>query len=117
MKKIVRFLTVIMVFGLIVGLSGFTADNNGAGVTKDAGCNLFDGFGILVSATDDITVTNHGGNTTLVCKAKDVATPGVTVKMNGFRCNTLAGPATNSQSVVSADGNSTLRCQIKKPKD
>ena len=115
MKKVAKFLTIIMVFGLIVGLSGFTADNNAAGVQKDFGCGMFDGYGNFLVTFESINVTNHGGNTTLVCKATDVPTPGV-VKTTGFPCGTGGGLTTNSVNHVSAGGNATLRCQVKKPK-
>jgi len=115
MKKIKRLFTAIAVIALMIGLSGFGLNmNNGAGVTKDFSCNVFDGYGALTNTTESINVTNNGGNTTLVCHKNGVATPGVTVKQNGFGCGTSAGYTTNSQSVVSAKGNSTLRCQIKK---
>lgn len=119
MKKVAKFLTIIMVFGLIVGLSGFTADNNGAGITKDFGCNVFDGYGGLVTTYESINVTNHGGNTTLVCKATDVPTPGGSaIVTSGMACNTIGGGfTTDSHNVVSPNGNATLRCQVKKSKD
>lgn len=115
MKTIAKVLIAVMVVGGGLLLSGFTSgDNNAAGVTKDAGCYLYDGYGSLVLANSDITVVNNGGNTTLTCKAKGVATPGYTVKFKDFLCYTFSGFTSNTYNVVSDLGDATLRCQIKK---
>ena len=90
MKIIARLFTAVFAVTLIIGLSGFNlADNNGAGITVNEGCSLFDGYGVLVPANADQSVSNHGGNVTLICKAYGVATPGERYNIQGFNCNIL----------------------------
>ncbi|MDP3358467.1 MAG: hypothetical protein Q8S41_03885 [Lutibacter sp.] len=122
MKIFARLLTAVFAVTLIVALSGFTSgDNNAAGHTRDLGCGQFDGYGGYVMSDSDMSVANHGGNVTLICKAKGVATPGYEVEQWGFACGIYDGYGnwhftTNSYSVVSEFGDATLRCQVKKPK-
>lgn len=120
MKRILSVLLVAAGLAGVVLLSGFTGgDNNAAGIQKDYGCAVIDGYGWMALAYSDISIANHGGNVNLVCKAKWVPTPGYEVEYWGFPCGIIDAwgnwyVTTNSYNVVSEDGNVTLRCQVKK---
>jgi len=116
MKSIARILMLVAVLAGGALLSGFTSgDNNAAGIDKDFGCTVFDGNGNAYFSNDGISVVNNGGNTLLVCKAKDAPNDtGMAVRFVGFGCNTYGGFTLESSNLVSADGNVTLRCEIKK---
>lgn len=116
MKALVKILASCLFVGAIFFLSGFASstDNNGAFVDKDFGCGLMDGYGGFHFVTDGtISIVNSAGNTTLICKAKGLPTPGTAVVTEGFACGTYLGLTYDSQNVVSASGNVTLRCQVK----
>jgi hypothetical protein len=69
--------TALRIFVVFIGLAGaallsgfMTPDNNAAGIQKDLACIVMDGYGDPVLTYDDIAIVNHGGNITLICKAK-----------------------------------------------
>lgn len=115
MKILGRFFMLVLAVALTVGLSGFVSQDNNAAmvINEDTGCNIFDyDYGTAHDATLH-SVTNHGGNTTLVCKAQLLPRASAS-KFNGFPCNTYLGVTDNSQLLISAAGMATLRCQVKK---
>mgnify|MGYP001137895482 CR=1 FL=1 len=121
MKALKRILAVCLFVGSLVVLAGFAAPNgnNAAGVQENMGCGLFDGYGNIVFADYDISIVNHGGNVTLICKAYDVPTPGYDVEFRAFGCGILDAwgnwwTTYNSFAAVDAYGNAMLRCQVKK---
>ena len=108
MKTIKRLLAITLSIGLIVVLSGFSMANDPAVVIRgESGCNIF-GNNVPFHS-----VSNHAGNTTLICKGKNIFAPGNAQQLSGFLCGTFLGPTTNSFLAISASGNATLRCQIK----
>lgn len=98
------------------------ASLNAAWVEKDVGCWLQDGYGNLVPTDESITISTNGDTITLKCHAKNVPTPGVTVQYRDFPCGVWLGedvpPAytTDTFETVSASGNATMTCQVKRPK-
>lgn len=118
MKRVKRLLLIAASVAFVVFLSGFADKENNAAmiINENGGCGLYDFdfnesyYGTLFS------VTNHGGNSTLICKSKDMIGTGVKREWSGFPCGTYLGYTENSNFVISADGKATLRCQVKKPK-
>lgn len=95
-----------------------TADPSGsnpksATITRDAGCFLFDGNDALVFASKDKAVVTNSGRTVLKCQA-DVTPPpdGKAHVMTGFDCYAAGTLTTNTHSIVSASGKSTLTCRV-----
>ncbi len=118
MKIIKRLLAVTFAAVLVIFLSGFSnGENDAAGITKDHLCGLFDGYGKIVVTYESISVENHGGNAMMICHAKKVATPGKVYVNAGFPCGTFNGTTQLSWAHVSADGEATLKCMIKKQKN
>jgi len=118
MKKVKRLLLIAVSVAFVVFLSGFTnGENNAAGITEDFMCGLFDGYGDSFITNESFFVENHGGNSMMICHAKGVPTPGVVYKNAGFTCGTIGGLTQLSWAVVSADGDATLKCMIKKSKN
>lgn len=122
MKTLKRLLIVMAVLtgGLI--LTGFIGgDDNRAGILRDVGCSIPGPDGYIYTTTD-ITIFNHGGNVNLICKAKGASnSTGMDWEYWGFGCGIWDGESSswstnNSYVMVSADGNATLRCQVKKEK-
>ena len=116
MKTILKLTAICLTFALVVVLSGFTSgDNNAAFIDKDLGCGLFDGNEDFHYVTDGtISVVTSSGNTTLVCKAKNLPNDqGKAVITKGFLCGTYLAITTNSKNIVSASGNVTLTCKVK----
>jgi len=118
MKRVKRLLLIAVSVAFVVFLSGFTnGENNAAAVINGGSCMImdFDSGEIDYNATLH-SVTNHGGNYTYVCKSKELIGTGVEREWWSFGCGTPGGFTENSYLVISADGNATLRCQVKKPK-
>jgi hypothetical protein len=88
-------------------------------VIHDLGCNLFDGYGNVLSADNShAVVTNSQENdiTVLKCSAKDVPVPEdmkAPFKAEGFLCGTPGGSTTDSHAIVTSSGNSMLTCKFK----
>lgn len=118
MKIIARLLTASLAVTLIIGLSGFnSSSNNSAGINKDYGCLFVDGGGTWFVSTDhNFTVTNYGGNTTLVCRFSDVPVHvDRVVKADGFWCHVGDGVWTqNSSYLLTPGGEGLLKCSVKK---
>ena len=117
-RKQILSVTTITAFAAILlawAPSAAYAGNGGAAVIHEFGCNLFDGDGDLVAATQvNIAVDSEGDTTTLVCTAQGVD-PSPTkrpVIQEGFGCNTLFGFTTDTRSVVTSSGVSILTCHI-----
>ena len=87
-----------------------------AKITRDFGCNLFNGNGSLVTVRDaTLSVVTSSGNANLTCRATGLTPPpdGKAAVQRGFGCNTFLGFTTKSHSTVSPSGNSKLVCQVK----
>jgi hypothetical protein len=109
----------VALLGLIgvAALPAFSDSDNSATITRDAGCLVYDGDGVLQLASGDMTVQTHGGQTTLTCKATGLAnSTGSAVRWQdgdaGKGCNTFAGPSDHWSDTVSASGNVTLVCHV-----
>jgi len=87
---------------------------NSASITRDAGCALFDGNGNLTIADGSLSIVTNGPTTTVICQADTgVPTPdGKADVMRGFDCGTFLGLTTDTHSVVTPDGKSTLVCRV-----
>lgn len=125
MKIFKRLFTIAIAVSFLVFLSGFaTQQNNAAAVIHEDGlCGIPDPSyytegsllkGMIYSGTL-LTVSNHGGNTSMICKGNGVAT-GFKREWSGFPCGTPFGFTEDTNVVISASGNATMRCQIKKSK-
>ena len=67
MKIFKRLFAIAIAASLVVFLSGFiVGENNAAGINKDFGCWLYDGYGNLVVTYENIKVENYGGITNLI---------------------------------------------------
>jgi len=85
-----------------------------AEIRRDLGfCVLFNGDGNFVLADSKMVVITQSGKGILKCQA-DVApaSDGKADVKKGFVCGTALGPTTNTHSVVSAAGKSTLICRV-----
>ncbi len=83
-------------------------------ITRDFGCGLFDGEGNVVTADSSHAVVTSDGSGNMKCTAKGV-TPPPSVHaevLEGFLCSTPAGVTTDTISVVTPKGKSTLSCQV-----
>jgi hypothetical protein len=104
--------------GVLVAFAAVPAlSDNSAVVVKDTACNLYDGNGNLTLADGSVEVSNHGGVTVFVCKAKGLANDtGTAVQFDnastGLPCLTDGGATDDWHDTVSASGNSTLVCRI-----
>lgn len=117
MKIFVRLFTVILVIGLFIGLSGFSSgENNAAGLNKDFGCWFVDGGGNwYLSYEHNLSVSNHGGNVTLICRFSDVPVPvDRVVTASGFRCYIGPHITYNSSYQLTPGGEGLLKCFVKK---
>ncbi len=117
MKVSSRIFGIFIGVGVIFFLSGLvstSSPNEAASIQKGFGCGVIDGDGFGVFTPDGrISVVTSSGNTTLICKAKGVAnSTGKAVRFEGFACGTALGLTFDSQNIVSASGNVTLRCRI-----
>ena len=88
-----------------------------ATITMDSGCLLFNGNDVLVVASSDhavVTNVTNNNQTILKCSVKGTTPPpsGKAAILKEFGCNTPGGFTTNTRSVVSASGNSTLTCKL-----
>jgi hypothetical protein len=119
MKVIKRLMAIAVAVTLVVFLSGFATEENNAAavVNEDSGCNIIDFDTWQWFDATLHSVTNHGGNSILICKTKDALGTGVEREWWGFGCNTYMGFTVNSYLVISEDGNATLRCIVNKPKE
>jgi photosystem II stability/assembly factor-like uncharacterized protein len=89
------------------------ARRDGASITKDFGCLLYDGnHNLVFTDNSHAVVTQNGGN--MWCKA-DVAPPsaGKAVHYGPFLCGTPAGVTDQGTEVVSASGQATLKCPVR----
>ena len=125
MKILKRFFLLVIAIVFVVFLSGFaTQQNNAAAVINEDGqCGIpdpsfYDEGSVLKGKSYSgsvFSVSNHAGNTTMICKTKAVRT-GFKREWRGFPCGTFLGLTENSYVIVSASGNATMRCQVKKSK-
>ncbi len=99
---------------LALSFAAVAQAQNSATITRDFGCNLFDGNGNLVNVSESKSVVTSSGHETLKCSAKGLppADDGRAAVQRGFVCNTFLGTTTKTHSTVSASGNSTLTCRV-----
>jgi hypothetical protein len=109
----------VSALALVAGLSVPAGARAGAVVIKDNGCGLFDGDGNIVWGTSPIHVSNSGGVEILKCSVKNVAnSQGRAVHYSfastNMACGVNGGSTEDWNEVVSASGNATLTCRLKK---
>ena len=116
MRRLIILFALVTLFGVMtVGVAQADPDGsnpNSASISRDFGCNVFDGDGNLVFTTGSLSIVTSSGHTTLKCSADVENTTGKAQVMKGFGCNTFLGFTTNSHSTVSASGKSTLTCRV-----
>lgn len=118
MKILKRLFSVAFAIAIIVFLSGFAnkEKNAAAVINENSVCGIPDfDTGTVYYATVH-SVTSHGGSSTLMCKSKDCLGTGERREWKDFLCGTYLGLTMDSYLVISADGNATMRCQVKKTK-
>ena len=118
MKILKRLFSVAFAIAFIVFLSGFASKekNAAAVINENSVCGIPDfDTGMVYYATVH-SVTSHGGTSTLMCKSKDALGTGKSREWSGFLCGTYLGLTMDSNLVISAEGNASMRCRVKKTK-
>ena len=118
MKMIKRSLSVALILGLVIFLSGFSGkkQNAAAVINENLVCGIPDFDTGMLYFGKVHSVTNQNGNSILMCKSKDALGTGNKREWRDFPCSTFLGSTNNSYLNISAEGNATMRCKVKKPK-
>jgi hypothetical protein len=111
----------LMIAALLTVLSPARGSAEGATVTLDEGCQLFDGLGRLVAAEAKVKVVNNAGVKLFTCHGTVMPSPtGETVHYDatspppGFEpyCRISGLPTTDWHEVITPSGHATIQCAI-----
>lgn len=91
----------------------------GTMIAKDNVCGLLDGDGAVAFGSGGMMMTNAGGMSMVKCTVNGVPnSTGRAVhydyESTGMTCGTAAGATTDWHETVSASGNATLTCRVKR---
>ncbi|GEM_PF-3529478 len=118
MKMIKRSLSVALILGLVIFLSGFSSkkQNAAAVINENLVCGIPDFDTGMVYYGKVHSVAHQNGSSILMCKSKDAVGTGNKREWRDFLCGTFMGLTNDSYLNISAEGNATMRCKVKKPK-
>lgn len=118
MKMIKRLLSIALIIGIVIFLSGFSSQKkNAAAVINEASfCGIPDFDTGMVYFGKLHSVTNQGGSSILICKTKDAVGMGEKREWRNFLCGTFLGNTMDSHLVITSEGNANMQCKVKKPK-
>ncbi|TNE47720.1 MAG: hypothetical protein EP344_19525 [Bacteroidetes bacterium] len=117
MKVLVRVFVLALIAAAFYAFSGpnsaSNGENNGAFITQNFQCGMFDGNGGYYIGNGVVSVINNGRQEILICNASGVPNEtGRAVIYNNFYCDTYLGQTTDSRETVSASGQASLQCKL-----